>query len=213
MDNTSDSRRPLTSRDTNWAKQTATFLAKNNVSPNFISILSMLFAGLALLAFYLDSTTSGLHVLYMVLAIAGIQLRLLMNLLDGMVAIEHNKKSAVGGLYNEVPDRVSDTLIIFGVGLTVKQMHYGMDMAYLAIIIALATAYIRALGASLNCGHFFLGPMAKPHRMAFICAGCIIAIWYTPVFYYVLIVMNIGLLITCYRRLAKIAATLKATPN
>jgi phosphatidylglycerophosphate synthase len=210
MDNTSENRRPLTSRDTGWAKATATFLARNNVSPNFISILSMVFAALALAAFYFDYKGIGYHPLNMILAIAGIQLRLLMNLLDGMVAIEHNKKSAVGGLYNEVPDRVSDTLIIFGAGLLAKNYRYGMDLAYLAIIISLATAYIRALGASLNCGHFFLGPMAKPHRMAFICLGCIVAIWDRQIFYYLFMVMNVGLIITCYRRLAKIAATLKS---
>jgi len=145
----------------------------------------------------------------MLLAIVGIQGRLIMNLLDGMVAVEHDKKSPVGGLYNEVPDRISDTLTIFGVGLLAKNLPYGLDLAYLAIILSITTAYIRALGASLNCGHSFLGPMAKQHRMALICVGCIIYIWYGPVFYYLLIIMNIGLTITCYRRLSKIASCLR----
>jgi phosphatidylglycerophosphate synthase len=151
----------------------------------------------------------GDHALLMIVAVACIQARLIMNLLDGMVAVEHNKKSVVGGLYNEAPDRVSDTLTIFGMGLLAKKFPYGMDLAYLAIILSVTTAYIRTLGASLNCGHYFSGPMAKQHRMALVCAGCIISIWYIPVFYYLLILMNIGLFVTCFRRLSKIASALR----
>jgi phosphatidylglycerophosphate synthase len=209
MKKISGNRRPIASRDTGWAKKAALTLAKQNVSPNTISILSIVFSVLSLVAFYLDYKTSTNHVLYMLIAIVGIQGRLIMNLLDGMIAVEHDKKSPVGGLYNEVPDRVSDTLTIFGVGLLTKNLPYGMDLAYLAIILSVVTAYIRTLGASLNCGHYFLGPMAKQHRMALVCAGCVIRIFYSPVFYYLLIVMNIGLIITCYRRLSKIAACLR----
>ena len=128
-----------------------------------------------------------------------------MNLLDGMVAIEHDRKSVVGGLFNEVPDRISDTFTLVGVGLLVKNYPHGMDLTYLAIILSVTTAYIRTLGASLNCGHHFLGPMAKQHRMALTSMGCVIGIWYIPIFYYILMVMNVGLVITCYRRLAKVA--------
>lgn len=208
-----NSRRPIASRDSNWARRTAAFLAKRGVSPNFISILSIVFAAIALLAFYLDFISIGLHAFNMIVAVFGIQMRLIMNLLDGMVAVEHNKKSVVGGIFNEVPDRIADTLIIFGVGLLVKSMPYGMDLAYLAIALSITTAYVRTLGASLGCEHFFIGPMAKQHRMALITIGCIVAIWYTPVFYYLLIVMNVGLVITCYRRLAKIIFTLTNGKN
>ena len=207
MENAS-SRRPIASRESGWAKSFAYFLAKNNVTPNFISVCSIVFSFLSFVAFYLNVAISQYHILWMLLAIVGIQGRLIMNLLDGMVAVEHQKKSAVGGLYNEVPDRISDALTIFGVGWVVQKEMYGMDLAYLAIILATATAYIRTLGASLGCPHYFLGPMAKQHRMALITFTCVIAIWY-PVFYYMLIVMNIGLAITCYRRLKRIASYLK----
>jgi len=209
MNQSSDSRRPIASRESNWAKVSARWLAKRNVSPNFISILSIVFSIVAFIAFYLDVGAASNHTVLMILAIVGIEGRLIMNLFDGMVAVEHNKKSVVGGLYNEVPDRVADTFIIIGAGLLAKDFPYGMDLAYIATILAVVTAYIRTLGASLNCGHHFLGPMAKQHRMALLAVSCVIAIWYTHVFYYVLIVMNIGLLITCYRRLSKVATLLK----
>ncbi len=209
MSNESESRRPIASRETGWAKATAAFLARQNVSPNFISVLSIVFAFISLIAFYFAAGTTSNYWPYMILAVAGIQGRLIMNLLDGMVAVEHNRKSAVGGLFNEVPDRISDTLTLLGVGLMAKSMPYGMDLAYVAIALSIATAYIRTLGASLGCGHHFLGPMAKQHRMAMISLACIVGIWYAPVFYYMLMVMNAGLVITCYRRLARVATLLQ----
>jgi phosphatidylglycerophosphate synthase len=202
-------RRDVSSRNSTFAQQMASWLASKHVSPNTISIFSMVFAAISLLSFYLDSKMLMIHWLSMILAIVGIQGRLVMNLLDGMVAIEYNKKSAVGGLYNEVPDRISDTLILLGTGFLASTSNYGMDLAYLAIILAAFTAYIRTLGASLNCPHYFSGPMAKQHRMALITLCCLVGIWYVPIFYWMLIVMNLGLLITCYRRLAKIAQFLK----
>lgn len=209
MNETTDSRRPIASRESNWAKASAKWLAKRNVSPNFISVLSIFFSIVAFVAFYLDANAALSHALLMILAVVGIEGRLIMNLFDGMVAVEHNRKSVVGGLYNEVPDRVADTFIILGAGLLAKNFPYGMDLAYIATILAVVTAYIRTLGASLHCGHHFLGPMAKQHRMALLAGSCIVGIWYTPVFYYALLVMNIGLVITCYRRLSKVATLLR----
>jgi phosphatidylglycerophosphate synthase len=208
MDNESENRRPIASRQSGWAKATASLLARNGVSPNFISILSIVFSAVSLVAFYYASI-GGPVIPLMVLAVVGIQGRLIMNLLDGMVAVEHNRKSVVGGLYNEVPDRISDTLTLIGVGLMVRSFSYGMDLAYIAIALSVATAYIRTLGASLGCGHHFLGPMAKQHRMALISGACFVYIFYTPIFYYALIIMNIGLVITCYRRLARVYSLLK----
>lgn len=213
MTTESQSRRPIASRDSGWAKATATFLAQKNVSPNFISILSIVFAFISLLGFYF-AYRYGITYWNMLLAVVGIQGRLIMNLLDGMVAVEHNRKSVVGGIFNEVPDRISDTLTLFGVGLMARSMPYGMDLAYFAIALSIATAYIRTLGASLGCGHHFLGPMAKQHRMALITLSCAVAIWYAPVFYYALIIMNLGLIITCYRRSARVYTLLKKnSPN
>jgi phosphatidylglycerophosphate synthase len=213
MDSISDSRRPIASRESGWARRTATVLARNNVTPNFISILSIIFSFLSLIAFYLDTLGYGYHILFLILAVVGIQGRLIMNLLDGMVAVEHNKKSVIGGLFNEVPDRISDTFTLLGVGLMIRGMEYGMDLAYVAVFLSVTTAYIRTLGASLGCPHYFIGPMAKQHRMALVTACCAVAVWYTPIFYYALILMNIGLIITCYRRLSKIVDCLYSSKN
>jgi phosphatidylglycerophosphate synthase len=91
-----------------------------------------------------------------------IQLRLLANLLDGMVAIESGKASPVGELYNEVPDRVSDAVILIGAGSAV-----GGDvvLGFGAACVAVFTAYVRAMGKAAGAPQDYGGPMAKPHRM------------------------------------------------
>lgn len=103
---------------------------------------------------------------------AGIQVRLLCNLLDGMVAIEGGRKSPVGALYNEVPDRVADSLFIVALG-------YAIGVAWLGWLGALAaavTAYIRVLGGTFGLAQDFRGPMAKPHRMATLTVACLLGI-------------------------------------
>ncbi len=79
-----------------------------------------------------------------------------------MVAIEGGKKSKVGVLYNEVPDRVADSLFIVALGYAIGTPWLG----WLAALAAAVTAYIRVLGGTFGLAQDFRGPMAKQHRMA-----------------------------------------------
>lgn len=100
-----------------------------------------------------------------------VQLRLLCNLLDGMVAIEGGRQTAWGVLYNEFPDRVADSLLLVGLGTAAGQSWLG----WLCALLAALTAYVRMTGASLGMGQDFRGPMAKPHRMAVVTMACLSA--------------------------------------
>ena len=163
-----DARRPLTSRNTAWAHWIARRLAATEVTPNQISLASIGFAlvgGLLLLR--PDWPVA------MVFAAICIQLRLLCNLIDGMVAVEGGKGTPVGALYNEVPDRVADSLFLIGAG-------YGVGLAELgwfAALVAALTAYIRVLGGSLGLKQDFRGPQAKPQRMFVLTLGCLAVVW------------------------------------
>jgi len=103
-------------------------------------------------------------------AAACVQLRLLCNLLDGMVAIEGKLQSATGALYNEIPDRIADSLFIVSLGYAIGQPSVG----WYGALAAAVTAYIRVLGGALGLKQDFRGPMAKPHRMAVVTAGCVL---------------------------------------
>ena len=71
-------RRPLKTRERSWAKSLARLLVRWRVRPNSISILSILFAALAGVAFLLSRDTPPMmRLALLITAAAGIQLRLL----------------------------------------------------------------------------------------------------------------------------------------
>jgi len=161
---TAADRRPLASRDTAWARRIASVLARSSVTPNQISTVSIAFAALG--AWALVDTRP----LALVGAAICVQLRLLCNLIDGMVAIEGGKQSATGALYNEFPDRIADSLFLVALGYACGVPWLG----WLAALLAALTAYVRATGGALGLAQDFRGPMAKPHRMAVLTVGCLV---------------------------------------
>lgn len=94
-------------------------------------------------------------------AAVAVQTRLLCNLFDGMVAVAARRVSTLGELYNDLPDRVSDSAVLVGLGFAGSMPWLG----FTAALLAMATAYVRTLGRALGAGSDFGGPMAKPQRM------------------------------------------------
>ncbi|ASJ71102.1 CDP-alcohol phosphatidyltransferase family protein [Granulosicoccus antarcticus] len=172
-ENPLNDRRPLTSRSTVWAVKLSAALAKRSITPNQISMLSMVFAAVALGALVLSVSVNArvLAGLWLIVAAIGCQLRLLCNLMDGMVAIEAGKKTLDGAFWNEFPDRVADVLILVGLGLAAGSVSLGWAAAALAVF----TAYVRELGKGIDGVVDFQGPMAKPHRMALVTGALLIA--------------------------------------
>lgn len=158
-------RRPLTSRDSGWAKALAARLAAWKVAPNAISLLSVVVAGGACASMLLSTDAGRVRPALLVAAAVCVQLRLLCNLLDGMVAVEWGLKTKTGELFNDIPDRIADPLILVPVGYMLPWA-WGPAAGWLAGLLAVATAYVRVLGGSVGLKQDFSGPMAKPHRMA-----------------------------------------------
>ncbi len=111
-------------------------------------------------------------------ALICVQLRLVCNLLDGMVAVEHGRGGPTGPIWNELPDRIADPLFLVaaGYGAAGAGVVWGAPVGWLAGLLAVLTAYVRELGRALGCPADFSGPMAKPHRMAVLTAACAISI-------------------------------------
>ena len=132
-------------------------------------------AGAAFLALRFVPSPCAQAALFLI-AIGGIQGRLLCNLLDGMVAIEGGRKTRAGDIFNDLPDRISDPLIIVPAGYAITSLPFGPDLGWLAAVVALLTAYVRVLGHSAGTPDFFVGPMAKQHRMAVLTVACALCI-------------------------------------
>lgn len=207
-------RRPLKSRDTRWAHAVAGFLATRGASPNGISIFGMnaaIGAGAAYFAtLHVDGWAErGLWLIGGALC----QVRLLCNLFDGMVAVARGVASPKGELYNEVPDRVSDAAIFVGLGYAATDPALG----FAAALVAVFTAYVRAMAKAAGAPNDYCGPMAKPQRMALVTA---LSAWLAirpdawalawGEIRIVLVLVIAGGLITAVRRLYRAARRLEA---
>jgi len=156
-------RRPLKSREVKFFQRLALQLAQRGVTPNAISFASMVFASMAGAALAATAHVVGWpQRTCWFLAALGIQLRLLANMLDGMVAVEGGKGGPTGDLWNEAPDRFSDAVIFVGAAYAAGSAVW---LGFSAALLAVFVAYVRALGASVGAGQIFTGPMAKPQRM------------------------------------------------
>jgi phosphatidylglycerophosphate synthase len=210
-------RRPIATRNRKWAQNATARLASGNVSPDAISIAGMSACIIGGIALGLTSIVDY-RILWLIGAV-GAQLRLTANMLDGMVAIASSRTSKTGELYNEVPDRLSDAAVFIGAGYA---WGGNVTLGYVATILAIFTAYVRAAGKIAGAPNEFCGPMAKQHRMLVITLICVYAVvtprsWQTIAFKdsqiglmtLGLVVIVVGCLITVVRRLSRIAHVLK----
>jgi phosphatidylglycerophosphate synthase len=211
-------RRPLKTRSRAWAKALAHWLTMRAVTPNSISISSLVpAAGAGACFLLLPHATRPGQVLLLLLAAGLIQLRLLANMLDGLVAVEGGRKTATGDLFNEIPDRFADVLILAPAGYAIPWLgSVGISLGWAVALLAVLTAYIRLVGGSLGCQQSFMGPMAKQHRMATLTLTCLLSIVEVVMAGYQgrilalgLTVIGVGATITVARRVQLIAAELK----
>jgi phosphatidylglycerophosphate synthase len=208
-------RRELRTRSRAWPSAIARTLARAGLTPNQVSVASLVFAALAAFAFRQAGLGEGRTIGWLLAAVAGIQLRLLCNLLDGLLAIEGGLKSKTGDLYNELPDRAADIMILVGAGLAVRTAPWGITLGVAAAMIAVLTAYVRLLGGSLGLVQDFTGPMAKQHRMFALTVGTLAgAIEHALkgsmiALYASLVVIVLGSVVTLARRISRIARGLE----
>jgi phosphatidylglycerophosphate synthase len=214
---TGTARRPLKSRQTAWANALAQILVKWRISPNAISITSVLFALTGAAALYFSAgLKGGERAWLLLLAVGGIQGRLLCNLLDGMVAIEGGRQTKSGEIFNDLPDRIADALIFIGAGYGAQQHPFGRELGFAAAALAIFTAYVRMLGGASGLKQSFIGPMAKQHRMATLTLACALSMveskfWREgSVLWIALMVINLGCVLTIWRRTARIARELES---
>ncbi len=171
-------RRVIPQRESGWAKSMTRRLAAAGVRPNQISILGLVFALIAAACLILSGRADGgLRVAVLVIAAAAMPVRLLCNMLDGMLAVEEGLQGPDGLIYNEIPDRLSDVIVLAAAGYAAPGLPWGPDLGWIAAVTALLTAYVRTLGRAAGAEEHFEGPMAKPRRMHVMIAASLLAIF------------------------------------
>jgi phosphatidylglycerophosphate synthase len=209
----SPDRRPIKTRSAWWAQAIARVLVRVGTSPNQVSVSSVVFAflGAGLMIF---EARGAVSVLPLLIAAACIQLRLLANMLDGLIAVEGGRQTRTGELYNEIPDRIADVAFLAAAGYAAHWGEWGIALGWSASVLAVTTAYIRAIGARRGWPQDFRGPLAKPQRMFLLTLACLLAAVEKGarlpprVLFGVLVVINLGTLLTCARRTSRLAREL-----
>ena len=202
----SKDRRPIPARENPMSKRVAGLFSNAGISADVISILSLVFGISAGVSLAITSTQTNDRIWWALAAIL-IMLRLLANMFDGMVAVETGKTSAVGELFNELPDRLSDTVIFIGAGFAAASSPY---LGFVAVVLSLLVAYVRALGNQMGVTGLFLGPMSKHHRMFTLIAICLFYTfspisWHLyPLLIWGLWIIILGATVTLFRRVRHI---------
>jgi phosphatidylglycerophosphate synthase len=213
-------RRPIATRGAWWAKSLASTFVRAGVTPNQVSVASVVFAFVGAIMFSFSTEVSPLLAICCFIGAACcIQLRLICNLLDGMIAIEGGKRTKLGALFNEFPDRIADSLFLVSAGYAALSGQLGIVLGWAAALLAVLTAYVRVFGAAQGLRDDFCGPMAKQHRMAVLTVASLLAAaenafsWPHKVMTGALLLIVIGAAFTCVRRTWRIAKALESTPD
>jgi phosphatidylglycerophosphate synthase len=209
-------RRPLASRGWKISERLANFLAASGATPNAISIVGMA-CGICAGAMFAETAQASHAWIFWLAGALLVQLRLLANLYDGMVAVTRGIASPVGELFNEVPDRVSDAATLIGFGYAAGSNPL---LGFIAAIFAIFLAYLRAQGKVAGAHQEFCGPMAKQQRMAAVTIAAVVCaiLQLTPaaagdrgysIPQWTLWIIIVGEIITVIRRLRRIAEALR----
>lgn len=196
----------------------AVWLARTGLTPNHVSLLGVGFSALSAACFLgvaaAEPTGRGLLFLG---AAAFIPLRGLCNLSDGLMAIEGGLRTRSGEIFNDLPDRFSDALILVAAGHAIPGSAWGSGLGWLAALLATLTAYVRVLGAAAGAAQHFTGPMAKTHRMVVLASAAVGAAIESlcdlpaRVLAIALLVVVIGCVLTIVRRTARVIRELETT--
>ena len=158
------SHRPIAQMFRRTGKGATNLCVRLGIPPDAISYLSIMAALAAALCFW----KSGRNAWLLVIAPLFCFLRLWFNMLDGMVAVAAGQASARGEIVNDLPDRISDVIILVGVA----HSHLMSSLiGYWTAIFSLFTAYVGLLGQAIGGRREFGGIMSKPWRMVALSLG------------------------------------------
>ncbi|MDO9516679.1 MAG: archaetidylinositol phosphate synthase [Methanosarcinaceae archaeon] len=156
--------RPLASK---FIEPMAIAFAKAGISPNAVSIISLIFAAMAGIYFYYADGNPK------IVLIAGlfVFLNSFLDAMDGAMARHLKIASLKGDFLDHVIDRYSDVFIICGIFLG---GHVDWRIGVVAIVGVLLTSYLGTQAQALNIGRYYGGVMGRADRLILIILASII---------------------------------------
>ncbi len=177
--------------------------ADAGISPNIVSMISLLFALLAGLMYYYSAFEPVL-----VLA-AGLMVAInsLLDAMDGLMARYLDSASIRGDFLDHVIDRYSDVFIICGIFFG---GYVDWRIGVMTIVGVLLTSYLGTQAQALKLGRYYGGVIGRADRLVLIIASSFLyyayqgAIYGFSVIEWMMIIIGIGSHITALQRIAYI---------
>jgi CDP-diacylglycerol---glycerol-3-phosphate 3-phosphatidyltransferase len=142
-------------------------LARLGVTPNQVTLLA-LFVSVGLGAALALNPQSKV----LLLAVpAWLFLRMALNAIDGMLAREHNMKTALGAVLNEVGDTLSDAALILPLIWVLPGLTW---LCVTFTLLAILTEFVGVLMQALGGARRYDGPMGKSDRAAIVGLLCLL---------------------------------------
>jgi CDP-diacylglycerol--glycerol-3-phosphate 3-phosphatidyltransferase len=137
-------------------------LARAGVTANQVTLAAMLLSFAAGAAIFHFRSQRALLLLPIVLF-----LRMALNAMDGMLAREHNQKTALGGILNELGDVFSDSALYLPLAAVPG---FGSPLVVLIVLLAVLSEMTGVIGVQVGASRRYDGPMGKSDR-AFVFGG------------------------------------------
>lgn len=178
-------------------------MADAGMSPDGISIVSLIFAALAGFIYYYSAEDPFL------VLIAGLLVALnsFFDAMDGLMARHLNMASARGDFLDHVIDRYSDVFIICGIFFG---NYVDWQIGVVAIVGVLLTSYLGTQAQALQLERYYGGIIGRADRLVLIMLSSVIYFIYPVSFWgfsalgWMIIVIGAGSHITAFQRIAHI---------
>lgn len=145
-------------------------LARAGVTANQVTLAAMLLSLATGAAIALAPERTGL----LLLLPAVLFLRMALNAIDGMLAREHDQKTRLGAVLNELGDVVSDAALYLPLALVPG---FAASLIVLIVVGAALSEMTGVLTQTLGASRRYDGPMGKSDRAAAVGALCLWAAW------------------------------------
>lgn len=139
----------------------AEFFVKYEVSPDSVSIASLICAFFAGLSFYYSPASRDFILLAGILVV----LNSIFDALDGVIARKSNRATPRGDFLDHVIDRYSDVFIICSIFFA---DYVSWQIGVAAIVGVLLTSYLGTQAQALNLGRYYGGVMGRADRLVVI---------------------------------------------
>lgn len=138
--------RPLTNR-----------LANAGVTANHVTVVAAALSAFTGLAIYFGHEHREVLLLLPVVLFV----RMALNAIDGMLAREHNMKSALGAILNELGDVVSDAALYLPLAVVPG---FQATLMVLIVLLAVLTEMAGVVAVQIGASRHYEGPMGKSDR-------------------------------------------------